>query len=53
MLNFRSYPNLTRVVIPNKVQLSNNSISYAFDSMINLVTVDFNHSNINNMHGTY
>jgi hypothetical protein len=49
MLNFRSYPNLTSVTVGNKVRLSNNNISEAFNNMANLIMVNFNHPNITNI----
>ena len=33
MLNFKKYTNLTKVVIPNGVQLSTGDISNAFNNM--------------------
>ena len=53
MLNFRSYPNLTRVSIPNNVSLSTGNMSNAFSDMENLIVSDFNHPNITNMAYAY
>lgn len=39
MINFRSYSNLTKVVIPNSVQLSTKNYTNAFKNMRNLVEV--------------
>ena len=30
MINFREYPNITKIVIPNNIQLSTNDFSNAF-----------------------
>ena len=53
MLNFRKYPNLTSVTVPNNVMLSTNNLSFAFRDMRNLVSVNFNHPNVTNMNNTY
>ena len=39
MINFKQYPNLTKVVIPNSVRLSTTDFSNAFCDMMNLQSV--------------
>ena len=39
MINFKQYPNLTKVVIPNKVRLSTTDFNNAFCDMMNLQSV--------------
>lgn len=53
MLNFRQYPQLTKVTVNNEVQLSKNSLYDAFSNMQNLQYVEFNHPWVNNMYDTY
>ena len=40
MMNFTDYQGMTRCVIPNKVTLSTNNYSDAFNSMSNLISVE-------------
>ena len=46
MINFRQYPAMTSVTIPNNIRLSSGNFSRAFDNMYNLVNSNFNHNNI-------
>ena len=39
MINFKQYPNLTKIVIPNKVRLSTTDFNNAFCDMMNLQSV--------------
>ena len=52
MMNFRRYNNATKIVIPNKVQLSNNNFSNAFNNMRNLTIVSIP-NNVVNLSYTY
>lgn len=47
MINFRQYPNCTKIVIPSDISLSINDFSGAFTGMQNLQYLDIN-KNIEN-----
>ena len=51
--NFRQYPNLTSITIPNSVKFSNNSFYMQFYGMQNLKTCLFDYKNVNNMSQVY
>lgn len=53
MINFRQYPNITKVVIPSGIKLSKNSVAGAFSSLVYMKSCNFNHPNITNMYMTY
>jgi hypothetical protein len=53
MINFRQYPNLTKIIIPNKITLTNNNFSNAFSTMRKLTSSSFNHPNVTNMSFAY
>ena len=53
MMNFRKYPNITEIGIPNGINLVNTSFYNAFNNMRNLVTSEFNHPNVTSMANTY
>lgn len=40
MINFRQYPTITKVIIPNNVQLSTNDFSNAFSNLIHLQRIE-------------
>ena len=52
MINFRRYNNVTKIVIPDKMRLSNNNFSNAFNNMRNLISVNIP-SNVENLSNTY
>ena len=53
MMNIRQYTNITEIVIPNRIKLSNNSFLDAFRNMQNLVTSEFNHPNVTSIAQAY
>ena len=53
MINFRNYPQLTKVVIPNAINLKNNNFSNAFKHLSNLVSVDLHNGVSNISYGFY
>lgn len=52
MINFRQYNNVTKIVIPDKIQLSDNDFSNAFNNMRNLTIVSIP-NNVVNLSNTY
>ena len=52
MINFKSYPSMTKCIIPNSVTLTNNNFFGRFHSMNNLVSVEIP-SSITNMNNTF
>ena len=40
MINFKQYPNITRIKIPNNLNLSNTDFSDKFSNMSNLKTIE-------------
>ena len=53
MINFRKYPTITKVVIPNNVALSDTNFNWTFASMKNLNTVELPNDKLTNMYGTF
>ena len=53
MFSFRQYPNITKIVIPNNIQLSTRDFSGAFANMNSLTNVVFEHPNVTNMYSAY
>ena len=53
MIDFRQYSNLTKVVIPNNVQLSNTRFDSTFMNMKNLQTVEIPYEKITSMFRTF
>lgn len=51
-INFRSYPNITKITIGNNTVCSQN-FQNAFGNMANMSTCTFPTSNINNMYSTF
>ena len=39
MINFKQYPNVTKIVIPNNVELTNNNFAGKFQNLENLETI--------------
>lgn len=49
MISFNNYSNITKVIIPNSIQLTNTSYANLFKNRQNLITIQANHPNVTNM----
>lgn len=53
MFNFRLYPNMTKAIIPNKINLSTTSFANSFYNMTNLIHAEVPNEKITNMSRMY